>query len=97
MILKLKNNLMKSLILKMENFQEKVDLVKLENVKVILIIRVINIMQSKLYKIYQDLQILQKLKLYNKLKMKIIKIQLNITIADIDKRNKVFQFMNILQ
>ena len=55
------------------------------------------IMQSKLCKIYQDLQILQKSKLYNKLKIRIIKMQLNIMIADIDKKNKVFQFMNILQ
>ena len=62
MILKLKNNLMKSLILKMENFQEKVDLVKLENVKVILKIRVINIMQLKLCKVYQVKQILKKSK-----------------------------------
>ena len=34
MILKQKNNLIKNLILKMEYFQEKEDLVKLENVKV---------------------------------------------------------------
>ena len=34
MILKQKNNLMKNLVLKMEYFQEKEDLVKLENVKV---------------------------------------------------------------
>ena len=33
-ILKQKNNLMKNLILKMEYFQEKEDLVKLENVQV---------------------------------------------------------------
>ena len=37
MILKLKKNLIMNLILKMEYFQEKVDLVKLENVKVIMI------------------------------------------------------------
>ena len=36
-ILKIKNNLKMNLILKMEYFQEKVDLVKLNNVKVILI------------------------------------------------------------
>ena len=34
MILKQKNNLIMNLILKMENFQEKEDLVKLKNVKV---------------------------------------------------------------
>ena len=34
MILKQKNNLIKNLVLKMEYFQEKEDLVKLENVKV---------------------------------------------------------------
>ena len=36
-ILKIKKNLIMNLILKMEYFQDKVDLVKLENVKVILI------------------------------------------------------------
>ena len=34
MILKQKNNLIMNLILKMDNFQEKEDLVKLKNVKV---------------------------------------------------------------
>ena len=54
-------------------------------------------MQSKLCKVFKDVQILQKLKLYNKLKIKITNLQLNITIVDIDKKNKIFQCMNILQ
>ena len=54
-------------------------------------------MQLKLCKIYQVVQILQKLKLYKKLKMNKILIQLNIMIVDIDKKNKNFKFMNILQ
>ena len=54
-------------------------------------------MQLKLCKMYQVVQILQKLKLFNKLKIKKINIQFNIMIVDIDKKNKVFQFMNILQ
>ena len=54
-------------------------------------------MQLKLCKTYQVKQISQKLKLYNKFEIKIIKIQLNITIVDIDKKNKAFQFMNTLQ
>ena len=54
-------------------------------------------MQSKLCKVFKDVQILQKSKLYNKLKMKVMNLQLNIMIVDIDKKNKVFQLMNILQ
>ncbi len=54
-------------------------------------------MQLKLCKIFKVVQTLQKLKLYNKLKIKIIKIQSNIMIVDIDNKNKVFQFMNTLQ
>ena len=54
-------------------------------------------MQLKLCKIYQVVQILQKLKLSKKLKMNKILIQLNIMIVDIDKKNKNFKFMNILQ
>ena len=42
-ILKQRNNLIKSLILKMVNFQEKVDLVKLENV----LVNQINLIQLK--------------------------------------------------
>ena len=56
-----------------------------------------NNMQLNLCKVFKVVQILQKLKLYNKLKIKIMNLQLNIMIADIDKKNKVFQFMNILQ
>ena len=54
-------------------------------------------MQLKLCKVFKVVQILQKLKLYNKLKIKIMNLQLNIMIVDIDKKNKVFQLMNILQ
>ena len=43
-ILKQRNNLIKNLILKKDNFQEKVDLVKLKNVKVN---QIINNMQLK--------------------------------------------------
>ena len=46
---------------------------------------------------YQVVQIFQKLKLFNKLKIKIIKIQLNITIVDIDKKNNNLILMNMLQ
>ena len=53
-------------------------------------------MQLKLCKIYQVVQILQKLKLFNKLKVNQI-IQFNIMIVDIDKKNKDFKHMNILQ
>ena len=45
-------------------------------------------MQLKLCKIYQVVQILEKLKLFNKLKINKIKIQFNITIVDIDNKNK---------
>ena len=45
-------------------------------------------MQLKLCKMYQVVQILEKLKLFNKLKINQIKIQFNITIVDIDKKNK---------
>ncbi len=45
-------------------------------------------MQLKLCKIYQVVQILEKLKLFNKLKINKIKIQFNIMIVDIDKKNK---------
>ena len=54
-------------------------------------------MQLKLCKIYQVVQILEKLKLFNKLKIKKIHIQLIIMIVDIDKKNKDFKHMNILQ
>ena len=54
-------------------------------------------MQLKLCKIDQVVQILQKLKLFNKLKIKIMEMQLNITIVGIDNKNKDFQIMNILQ
>ena len=94
MILKTDNNLMMNLILKQEHIQDKVDLVKSEDAKVIF--QKLN-MQLKLCKIFKVVQILMKLKLYNKLRIKIIKIQLNIMIVDIDKKNKAFQFMNILQ
>ena len=43
-ILKQRKNLIKSLILKMVNFQEKVDLVKLENV----LVNQINLIQLKI-------------------------------------------------
>ena len=54
-------------------------------------------MQSNLCKVFKVVQILQKLKLYNKLKIKIMNLQLNIMTVDIDKKNKIFQCMNILQ
>ena len=54
-------------------------------------------MQLKLCKMYQVVQILQKLKLFSKLKIKKIQIQLIIMIVDIDKKNKDFKHTNILQ
>ena len=54
-------------------------------------------MQLKLCKIYQVVQILEKLKLFNKLKINQIQIQFNIMIVDIDNKNKDFKHMNILQ
>ena len=54
-------------------------------------------MQLKLCKIYQVVQILEKLKLFNKLKINQIQIQFNIMIVDIDKINKDFKHTNILQ
>ena len=54
-------------------------------------------MQLKFCKVFKVVQILQKLKSYNKLRMKIINLQLNIMIVDIDNKNKDFQLMNILQ
>ena len=54
-------------------------------------------MQLKLYKMYQVVQILQKLKLFNKLKIQINNTQFNIMIVDIDKKNKDFKHTNILQ
>ena len=57
----------------------------------------INNMQLKLCKIYQVVQILEKLKLFNKSKINQINIQFNIMIADIDKKNNLIKFMNILQ
>ena len=46
---------------------------------------------------YQAVQIFQKLKLFNNLKKKIIIIQFNIMIVDIDKKNNLIKLMNILQ
>ena len=46
---------------------------------------------------YQVVQIFQKLKLFNKLKVIIMKIQSNIMIVDIDKKNNNLILMNILQ
>ena len=46
---------------------------------------------------YQVVQIFQKLKLFNKLKIKIMNIQFNIMIVDIDKKNNNLILMNILQ
>ena len=57
-------------------------------------------MQLKLCKMYQVVQILEKLKLFNKfnnMKIKIKNIQFNIIIVDIDKKNNNFKHMNILQ
>ena len=54
-------------------------------------------MQLKLCKMYQVLLILEKLKLFNKLKINQIKIQFNIMIVDIDNKNKDFKHMNLLQ
>ena len=45
-------------------------------------------MQLKLCKIYQVVQILEKLKLFNKLRIKKINIQFNIMIVDIGNKNK---------
>ena len=53
-------------------------------------------MQLKLLKINQVVQILQKLKLFSKLKINKIQIQLIIMIVDIDKKNKNFKQKNIL-
>ena len=53
-------------------------------------------MQLKLCKINQVVQILEKLKLFNKLKINKIKIQFNIMIVDIDKKNNNFKHMNLL-
>ena len=61
-----------NLILNKDQFQDKVQLMKLKNV-------------------------FQKLKLFNKLKIKKIKIQFNIMIFDIDQKNNNYQIMNILQ
>ena len=46
---------------------------------------------------YQVVQIFQKLKLFNKLKVIIMNIQFNIMIVDIDKKNNNLILMNILQ
>ena len=46
---------------------------------------------------YQVVQILQKLKLFNKLKIQINNTQFNIMIVDIDKKNNHFKHMNLLQ
>ena len=46
---------------------------------------------------YQVVQILQKLKLFNKLKIKRMNIQFNIMIVDIDKKHNYLILMNILQ
>ena len=54
-------------------------------------------MQSNLCKVFKVAQILQKLKLYNKLKTKITNKQQNIMIVDIDNKNKHFKVMNMLQ
>ena len=54
-------------------------------------------MQLKLCKMYQVIQILEKLKLFNKLKINKMKIQFNITIVDIDNKNKDIKHMNLLQ
>ena len=94
MILKQKNNLKRNLILIKEHFQDKVDLVKSDHVKVISIKK---IMQSKWFKIDKALLILQKLKSFNKLKRIMIIVQLNIMTSDIDMNNNSFKYMNILQ
>ena len=54
-------------------------------------------MQLKLCKIDQVVQILQKLKLFNKLRINNMIIQLNIMIVDIDNKNKDIKYMNLLQ
>ena len=57
-------------------------------------------MQLKLFKIKQAIQILQKLKLFKKLQiiiLKIYKILQNIMIVDIDKKISNFKLMNLLQ
>ena len=63
-ILKQKKNLKMNLIQLMDNYQEEEDLVKLKNVKVNTLNK---IMLLKLCKIYQVILILKKLKLPNKL------------------------------
>ena len=45
---------------------------------------------------YQAAQIFQKLKQFNNLKIKLINIQFNIMIVDIDKKNNNLALMNIL-
>ena len=54
-------------------------------------------MQLNLCKVFKVVQIFQKSKLYNKLKIKVMNLQLNIMIVDIDKKNNNFKLMNILQ
>ena len=46
---------------------------------------------------YQVVQIFQKLKLFKNLKIKVMNIQFNIMIVDIDKKSNNLIFMNILQ
>ena len=46
---------------------------------------------------YQEIQILKKLKLFIKLKINKMNIYYNIMIFDIDKNNNNFKVMNILQ
>ena len=58
-ILKQKNNLIKNLILKLENFQEKEDLVKLDNVEV----KHKNLIKLKMKIVIMDLKV--KLNLIN--------------------------------
>ena len=84
-ILKQRKNLIKSLILKMVNFQEKVDLVKLENVLVnqINLIQLeiqVNIMKVNLINIYKNNIKLILINQKNQIMINIKKFDLNIII-----------------
>ena len=54
-------------------------------------------MQSNLCKKNKDLQIFQKLKLFNNLRIIQILVLLNIMMSDIDMNNKNSKYMNLLQ
>ena len=82
-ILKQRKNLIKSLILKMVNFQEKVDLVKLENVlvnQINLIQLKMKMIKIKLINIYKNNIKLILINQKNQIMINIKKFELNIII-----------------